>query len=480
MGRLETVNAGNDHDLKIAIVGWSAASYSAIAELTRFRVDFDFYTNTTRESRIKNVESLFSENGEPFRSDFVNFFNRYHDRKSILDYIDSREISAHEIKLDSQDDSISIICDGNVMNVDYSHCCIMGFDFSPPRLINSSIISSSNNLFYRISEIDIRGISSVIVIGAGNQAADAIIELTKKDIFCYQIVRKRERARISPDRMQKLADLELSGMLFTYWNAAPVDIGTNSVSINCPSGKETINGDAILCQLGVLPGKFFLENCGFDIEEGTDWPVLNSMYKDAERNLFCVGGGGEFSLISTSFLSGSDVARHISCGEKFHSVLDEFLDKMNLFDTGINDSYRNRISRKIPIINEMSDDTFRKFMLHANIEKYKTNHVVAEYRLKGDVIGFVLSGSVEVKYFDGYAVNIEEGELFGEQIARTNFFIFELIKTGPRGAVVIFVPRTIFLTCLASSPSMRDIFIKTANERASHHLMYNKFLISEM
>lgn len=117
----------------------------------------------------------------------------------------------------------------------------------------------------------------VLVVGAANSACDAAIETYYKNAEVTMAIRgdeisERVKYWMRPNILNRIKE----GSIKAYFNTTVEEIKPDSVILNTPDGKVTIENDFVLAMTGYLPDYSFFEKIGLEFQDDEyRTPVLN-------------------------------------------------------------------------------------------------------------------------------------------------------------------------------------------------------------
>ncbi len=117
----------------------------------------------------------------------------------------------------------------------------------------------------------------VLVVGAANSACDAAIETYYKNAEVTMAIRgdeisERVKYWMRPNILNRIKE----GSIKAYFNTTVEEIKPDSVILNTPDGKVTIENDFVLAMTGYRPDYSFFEKIGLEFQDDEyRTPVLN-------------------------------------------------------------------------------------------------------------------------------------------------------------------------------------------------------------
>ncbi|MCB0283005.1 MAG: YpdA family putative bacillithiol disulfide reductase [Calditrichae bacterium] len=108
----------------------------------------------------------------------------------------------------------------------------------------------------------------IVVIGAGNSAADVALETYLKGAEVTMVIRENEfkeglKYWIKPNILNRIKE----GSIKAYFNSSVIEIHEKSVLIQTEKEILSIDNDFVLAMTGYRPDYIFLKSCGIEISE---------------------------------------------------------------------------------------------------------------------------------------------------------------------------------------------------------------------
>ncbi len=133
---------------------------------------------------------------------------------------------------------------------------------------------------------------NVLVVGAGNSAADAALETWRCNANVSILVRESNlkptiKYWVKPDIENRIKEGSITG----YFDSELLEIRETEVDIQTPDGKITIPNDFVLAMTGYHPHFGLMEKLGIDLsEDEIQMPVHNSKTLETNRKGLYVAG----------------------------------------------------------------------------------------------------------------------------------------------------------------------------------------------
>ncbi len=132
----------------------------------------------------------------------------------------------------------------------------------------------------------------IIVVGAGNSAADAALETFRRGAEVTMVIREEKlkdsiKYWVRPDIENRIKE----GSIKTYFNSCVNVIKQNEVIIRTPAGMLTLENDFVLAMTGYHPDFNFLKKIGIEIPEKENMePVFNpDTLETSRKGIFLAG-----------------------------------------------------------------------------------------------------------------------------------------------------------------------------------------------
>ncbi|CAN5302671.1 YpdA family putative bacillithiol disulfide reductase [soil metagenome] len=118
----------------------------------------------------------------------------------------------------------------------------------------------------------------VLIVGAGNSAADAALETYRANANVTMIVRKEKlkdsiKYWVKPDIENRIKEGSIQG----YFNSEIVEIRENEVDIMTPEGQKTLPNDFVLAMTGYRPHYGLMDKLNIEL---TDDEIKMPIYKE--------------------------------------------------------------------------------------------------------------------------------------------------------------------------------------------------------
>jgi thioredoxin reductase (NADPH) len=159
----------------------------------------------------------------------------------------------------------------------------------------------------------------VVIVGAGNSAADAALETWRANANVTLVIRESELKQtikywVLPDIENRIKE----GSINAHFNSELIEIREDEVDIQTPNGMKTISNDFVLAMTGYHPHFGLMEKLGIDLsEDGKQMPVHSEKTLETNRNgLYVAGvvcGGMDTSslFIENTRIHANHIAGHI-------------------------------------------------------------------------------------------------------------------------------------------------------------------------
>lgn len=133
---------------------------------------------------------------------------------------------------------------------------------------------------------------NILVVGANNSSVDAALECWRKGANVTMVIRKNEinnrvKYWAKPDIENRISE----GSIKAYFESNITEIKENTVEIETPNGKVTIENDFVLALTGYKPDLVFLQNAGIQLsEDALKTPTYNPETMETNvKGLFLAG-----------------------------------------------------------------------------------------------------------------------------------------------------------------------------------------------
>ena len=133
---------------------------------------------------------------------------------------------------------------------------------------------------------------NIVVVGAGNSAADVALETWRKGANVTMVVRKPHikpsiKYWIKPDIENRIKE----GSIKAYFNSTVEAIRPSEIDIQTPEGKQTLPNDFVLAMTGYQPNFKWLEKVGIEFTKDTKrLPIYNEeTFETTVPNIYLAG-----------------------------------------------------------------------------------------------------------------------------------------------------------------------------------------------
>lgn len=305
----------------------------------------------------------------------------------------------------------------------------------------------------------------VIVIGAGDAAIENAVALAQNDNRVTIVNRKREFARAKAGNISLILTAIKDELLECAYNAAPVSVQDNSMTLKTPEGERVVPADRVIARLGAIAPKGFVEAAGGVFEEGADYPRVNEIYESDRPGVFIIGALAGYPLIKHCMNQGYEVV-HTIIGDPVESIVRQELAKKFTVIPGYTDvqSMLEKIKDAVPLFQGLTLLQLGEFMLDADIHFKKPGETFMVKDEAGDSLFVVHEGDVEIPVAPGRTFHLGQGQFFGEMgliMGRRRTATVQAAQDG-KGAVCVEIPRTAALKLIASSPQAKAVMDQTA------------------
>jgi thioredoxin reductase (NADPH) len=168
----------------------------------------------------------------------------------------------------------------------------------------------------------------VVIIGAGNSAVDAALDLSRSGAKVTMIhFRDRLDPNIKPWVLPDITNRLADGSIAVHWNTRVTRIEVDAVVVDGPGGTERLRADRVYLMTGFTPDCALLQQLGVAIDPDTSVPTFDpaTMETNVERvfvagvlasgkdanKVFIENGRGHGALIARRIAAGRAVAgRH--------------------------------------------------------------------------------------------------------------------------------------------------------------------------
>jgi len=159
----------------------------------------------------------------------------------------------------------------------------------------------------------------VVIVGAGNSAADAALETWRANANVTLVIRESELKQtikywVLPDIENRIKE----GSINAHFNSDLIEIREDEVDIQTPNGKKTISNDFVLAMTGYHPHFGLMKKLGIDLTEDVkQMPVHSEKTLETNRSgLYVAGvvcGGMDTSslFIENTRIHANHIAGHI-------------------------------------------------------------------------------------------------------------------------------------------------------------------------
>lgn len=159
----------------------------------------------------------------------------------------------------------------------------------------------------------------VVIVGAGNSAADAALETWRANANVTLVIRESELKQtikywVLPDIENRIKE----GSINAHFNSDLIEIREDEVDIQTPNGMKTITNDFVLAMTGYHPHFGLMKDLGIDLTEDVkQMPVHSEKTLETNRKgLYVAGvvcGGMDTSslFIENTRIHANHIAGHI-------------------------------------------------------------------------------------------------------------------------------------------------------------------------
>lgn len=259
---------------------------------------------------------------KPDRRDALMYYRLVAQREelNILSYTEVRQVHAapagFTLTTEAQDGSAGVVEARRVI-------VATGY-YDNPNLLDIAGIDSENVHSYYTEAHPFMGLN-VTVIGAGNSAADAALDLWRHGVNVTMIVRAPELKRsikywVRPDLENRIKE----GSITAHFESQVVEIHDEHVLVQRKDGTTfEVPTHVTFTLIGYRPDLSFLE--GLSIEKyDDDCLILNDQYESSTKGLFVVGSAGFAGKTNQVFIENgrfhaemavAEIAKQLASGD---------------------------------------------------------------------------------------------------------------------------------------------------------------------
>jgi thioredoxin reductase/Pyruvate/2-oxoacid:ferredoxin oxidoreductase delta subunit len=134
-----------------------------------------------------------------------------------------------------------------------------------PRLLDMPGADQEDKVHYRFHTAEDYSDQDLLVVGGGNSAVEAALMLAAGNRVTLAY-RREEFFRLKPDNKKHIEAAMAKKKLTVLFNTTPLDIGTDSVTLEVAGEERRIPNDHVLALLGSLPPIPFLMKVGLELD----------------------------------------------------------------------------------------------------------------------------------------------------------------------------------------------------------------------
>ena len=351
---------------------------------------------------------------------------------------------------------------------------------------------------YTLDDPDAFSGEEIIVVGAGDSAIENALALSKNNNVKI-LNRKNEFSRAKEGNLNSLlkASSDKKTKLEIFYSTTVKSIRKNnegkySVTLAARDADIEVHCDRLICRLGAIPPRKFLESFGVEFPSGSQSaiPDLSAQYESNVKGVYIIGSLGGYPLIKQAMNQGYDVIEYIR-GNNIKPA-DHPLLKLQFSLL----PYRKEVEelthlfqRRIPMFSQLNYLQFRELLIESSvyvsygeqgvlndmerraveienqIKKYNpkpkfTNVLSAgtEILQKGEystTFYTIAEGKVVVTQEDGSEKSLGRGEFFGEFSLLSGRAQEERVAVTAN-TILVGTPRRTMLKLMSSNENVRD------------------------
>lgn len=295
----------------------------------------------------------------------------------------------------------------------------------------------------------------ILVVGAGDAAIENAVALSAKNRVSI-LNRTEDFARAKDGNVSLITKAIDSGKIRCFYNASTEKVEQGKVFINTAAeGVVELKCDQIIARIGAIPPRKFLESCGivFPNNEMTSVPVVSKKYESNIEGLYLVGSLIGYPLIKQAINQGFEVVEHI-LGNQI-APADEVLVKEKIGGLGDDlEGTLDSIRGALPLFSDLSEPQYRELIIDSKVHSFVAGDIVFEENDFTDTFFNVISGSVEIQLPNGRALELAQGQFFGEIGLLSGRRRTATVKMKNAG-LILETPRKQMLKLLASVDSVK-------------------------
>ena len=308
---------------------------------------------------------------------------------------------------------------------------------------------------YTLSDPDaFKGIA-IAVVGAGDAAIENAIALSANNQVML-INRGAEFARAKEANVSLIQKAISTGKIKCFYDTTISEVSEGSIVLDTPDGDQTVKCDHIICRLGCIMPRKFLDSCGiaFTSEEPTAPPSVNEFYESSVPGLYVLGALIGYPLIKQAINQGYEVVQHL-VGQPVPPA-DQVLieEKLKNLEGDANKNLE-MIRANLSLFAELSVPQFRELITESTVHTPDKGDVIFERNDYTDTFFSIISGSVEIVLPTGANVVINQGNFFGEMGLVSGRRRSATVKAG-QSCIVLETPRKQMIKLISSVKSVKS------------------------
>lgn len=319
---------------------------------------------------------------------------------------------------------------------------------------------------YTLSDAGAFAGRNVMVVGAGDAAIENALALSANNTV-WLVNRGGEFARAKDANVRLVNQAIASGALRCLFNSTIGRIEPSVTYVDTPEGEVAVPCDHIIARLGGIPPRAFLESIGvqFPSSDSTAVPVVNGHYESNVPGLFLLGALIGYPLIKQAINQGYEVIEHLR-GQPVEPADQPLLEeRFEQLPGGFNENFP-LVRATLGLFKDLSDPQLREMVIDSHFYLKQPGDIIFEKNDYTDSFWSIIRGSVEVELAPGSAVQLTQGQFFGEMGLLSGRRRVATVRAASPDTLLVETPRKQMLKLIASVKSLRRVVDEQFMSRA--------------